>query len=102
MVIKDHISKDTAKVDHIPLAFAVPVGILEEFGYIITRGFEQAFRPFSNQKFDYFNYGLLFGQRLKQEVKNVRIKDPVNVNNMRSATCNDWLQLHERRIICNR
>lgn len=83
MIIKDHISKDTAKVDHIPLAFAVPVGILEEFGYIITRGFEQAFRPFSNQKFDYFNYGLLFGQRLKQEVKNVRIKDPVNVNNMR-------------------
>lgn len=83
MIIKDHISKDTAKVDHIPLAFAVPVGILEEFGYIITRGFEQAFRPFSNQKFDYFNYGLLFGQRLKQEVKNVRIKDPVNVNNMK-------------------
>ncbi|MFP3011442.1 MAG: conjugal transfer protein TraG N-terminal domain-containing protein [Rickettsia sp.] len=83
MIIKDHISKDTAKVDHIPLAFAIPVGILEEFGYIITRGFEQAFRPFSNQKFDYFNYGLLFGQRLKQEVKNVRIKDPVNVNNMR-------------------
>lgn len=83
MIIKDHISKDTAKVDHIPLAFAVPVGILEEFGYIITRGFEQAFRPFSNQSFDYFNYGLLFGQRLKQEVKNVRIKDPVNVNNMR-------------------
>lgn len=83
MIIKDHISKDTAKVDHIPLAFAVPVGILEEFGYIITRGFEQAFRPFSNQSFDYFNYGLLFGQRLKQEVKNVCIKDPVNVNNMR-------------------
>lgn len=83
MIIKDHISKDTVKVDHLPLAFAVPVGILEEFGYIITRGFEQAFRPFSNQKFDYFNYGLLFGQRLKQEVKNVRIKDPVNVNNMR-------------------
>lgn len=85
MIIKDHVTKRIEKVDNIPVAFAFPAGVMEEFGYIITRGFEQVFRPFSgDQGFDYFNYGMLFGQRLKQEVKNIRIKDPAFVRNMRS------------------
>ena len=85
MIIKDHVTKRIVKVDNIPVAFAFPIGVMEEFGYIITRGFEQVFRPFSGDKgFDYFNYGLLFGQRLKQDIKNIRIKDPEFVSNMRN------------------
>ncbi|WP_341751203.1 conjugal transfer protein TraG N-terminal domain-containing protein [Candidatus Tisiphia endosymbiont of Piscicola geometra] len=89
MIIKDHVSKIIGKVDNIPIAFALPVGILEEFGHLVTIGFEQVYAPIealvsTSPIFSYYNYGMLFGARLKKELRQVRIKDPEFVENMRS------------------
>ncbi|WP_375326257.1 conjugal transfer protein TraG N-terminal domain-containing protein [Candidatus Tisiphia endosymbiont of Nemotelus uliginosus] len=90
MIIKDHVSKKIGKVDNIPMAFALPVGILEEFGHLVTLGFEQVYAPIEALSsstlpiFSYYNYGMLFGARLKKELRQVRIKDPEFVENMRS------------------
>jgi len=91
MILKDHVGKRIGKVDNIPMAFALPVGILEEFGHMITIGFEQVYAPIamvssnsSSPVFSYYNYGMLFGARLKKELLQVRIKDPEFVENMRS------------------
>ena len=89
MVLKDHVTKKIGKVDNIPLAFALPVGLLEEFGHLLTIGFEQVFAPIesavnpNDPVFSYYNYGMLFGARLKKEVSQTRIKDPEFVENMR-------------------
>ncbi|MDR0773925.1 MAG: conjugal transfer protein TraG N-terminal domain-containing protein [Rickettsia sp.] len=90
MIVKDHVSKIIGKVDNIPIAFALPVGILEEFGHLVTIGFEQVYAPIealvssTSPIFSYYNYGMLFGARLKKELRQVRIKDPEFVENMRS------------------
>lgn len=89
MIVKDHVTKRIGKVDNIPIAFALPVGILEEFGHLITIGFEQVYAPIESlvsgsSTFSYYNYGMLFGARLKKELRQVRIKDPEFVENMRS------------------
>lgn len=90
MILKDHVNKRIGKIDNIPMAFALPVGILEEFGHFITIGFEQVYAPIesavthSAPVFSYYNYGMLFGARLKKELSQVRIKDPEFVENMRS------------------
>lgn len=92
MLIRDHVSKRIEKVDNLPLAFALPVGMLEEFGHLLTIGFEQVFAPIesgvngNDPVFSYYNYGMLFGARLKQELSLVRIKDPEFVSNMRTFT----------------
>jgi hypothetical protein len=58
---------------------------------MITIGFEQVYAPIamvsgnsSSPVFSYYNYGMLFGARLKKELLQVRIKDPEFVENMRS------------------
>jgi len=90
MLIRDHVGKKIGKVDNIPLAFALPVGVLEEFGHLLTVGFEQVYAPIESAVnpaqpvFSYYNYGMLFGARLKKELRQVRIKDPEFVENMRS------------------
>ena len=92
MIIKDHVSKKIEKVDNLPLAFALPIGMLEEFGHLLTIGFEQVFAPIetavntNNPVFSYYNYGMLFGARLKKELSRVRIKDPEFVRNMQTFT----------------
>lgn len=83
MLVKDHVTKRIETVDNIPIAFALPVGILEEFGHLLTGGFEQAFAPINNN-FDYYNYGMTFGARLKKELTNNRLKNPEFVGNMRA------------------
>lgn len=80
MKIYDHISKKTAQVDNLPLGFALPVGLLEEFGHLLTRGFEQAFTMVHNANYDH--YGMVFGARLIQESKNWRIRSPEFVENI--------------------
>lgn len=74
MTIRDHISKKWEKVDNLPYGFALPIGILEQFGYLITKGFEQAFTSPGNM--NYSNYGMIFGARLVQDARNWRIKTP--------------------------
>ncbi|RYE27586.1 MAG: conjugal transfer protein TraG [Sphingobacteriaceae bacterium] len=86
--LKDEISKTYGIVANIPLAFALPVGIIENFGYMITRGFEQVFSPINNltsfgkPNLPYYNYGMVFGARLKKEISQVGIKNPEFVGNM--------------------
>lgn len=90
MILRDHVGKTIDKIDNIPMAFAVPVGMIENFGQVITLGFEQVFAPIesainpNNPVFSYYNYGMIFGARLKQEVSQVRIKNPEFVGNMKS------------------
>lgn len=88
MLLQDHVTKSIERVDNIPLAFALPVGVLEEFGQLLTIGFEQVFAPIeaavdpTNARFSYYNYGMLFGARLKKEVSQARIKNPEFIGNM--------------------
>jgi hypothetical protein len=80
MMIYDHVSKKQEKVDNLPLGFALPVGILETFGDLLTGGFEQAFTMVSNT--NYRDYGMVFGARLIQESRNWRIRSPEFMENM--------------------
>ncbi|NRB10201.1 MAG: conjugal transfer protein TraG N-terminal domain-containing protein [Rickettsiaceae bacterium] len=88
MILKDHITKKINTVDNIPVAFALPVGILESFGHLITVGFEQIYSPIEeasnnpNHAFSYYNYGMVFGARLKQSLLQTRIQNPEFVSNM--------------------
>lgn len=80
--IKDHVTKKVDRVDNLPYGFAVPIGIMENFGEIISRVFEQAFRNVDN--LDYRNYGMVFGARLVKESRNWRIKNPEFIYNMQN------------------
>lgn len=80
MMIYDHVSKKKEKVDNLPLGFALPVGMLESFGDLLTLGFEQAFTMVSNT--NYRDYGMVFGARLVQESRNWRIRSPEFMENM--------------------
>jgi hypothetical protein len=80
MLVVDRISGKKEKVDDLPYAFVLPVGILEAMGAGITSLFEQAFAPVSSMP--YKDYGLIFGQRLVQESKNWRIGNPEFARNM--------------------
>jgi hypothetical protein len=82
MMIYDHVSKKSERVDNLPLGFALPVGILENFGDLLTTGFEQAFTlPNSTS---YRDYGMVFGARLVQDSRNWRIRSPEFLENMSS------------------
>lgn len=83
MNVKDHVEKTFWRVDNIPLAFALPIGIVESLGHVVTMGFEQAFSVVgSRSSFNYYNYGTVFGARLAKEVMQVRVRDPEYVANM--------------------
>ena len=80
MMIYDHVSKKRDKVDNLPLGFALPVGILEGFGDLLTGGFEQAFTTVDST--NYRDYGSVFGARLIQESRSWRIRSPEFLENM--------------------
>ena len=82
MMIQDHVTKQKMKVDNIPYGFAVPVGILENFGDLLTGGFEQAFQVQNSTSANYRDYGMVFGARLIQESRNWRINNPEFIENM--------------------
>lgn len=84
MNVKDNISKKIWRVDHIPLAFALPIGVLENFGNVMARKFEQAFAAIGGQSaFDYYNYGMVYGSRLAREVMEAKVRNPEFTANMK-------------------
>ena len=83
MNVKDNVTKELYRVDNIPVAFALPIGILENIGHLVTIGFEQAFTTVGGRtSFNYYNYGTAFGARLARDVLNIKINDPEYVSNM--------------------
>lgn len=86
MVVKDHVAKKPPRVvDNIPVAFALPVGIMEQWGYVLTKGFEQAFNWSGAKKTNNFSeYGMVFGARLAKELTEAKIRDPEVVANVNS------------------
>ena len=84
MNVKDHVEKQFWVVDNIPLAFALPVGIVENVGHLITMSFEQAFSLVGGRaSFNYYNHGTVFGARLAREVMQAQVRDPEYVSNMK-------------------
>jgi len=85
MNIKDHVEKHFWRVDNIPLAFALPIGIVEEIGHLLTIGFEQAFSAVDGRSaFNYYHHGTVFGARLSKEVLQAHLRHPEFVANMNS------------------
>jgi hypothetical protein len=85
MNIKDHVEKHFWQVDNIPLAFALPIGIVEEIGHLLTIGFEQAFSAVDGRSaFSYYHHGTVFGARLSKEVMQAHVRHPEFVANMNS------------------
>jgi hypothetical protein len=85
MNIKDHVEKHFWRVDNIPLAFALPIGTVEEVGHLLTIGFEQAFSTVDGRSvFNYYHHGTVFGARLSKEVLQAHVRHPEFVANMNS------------------
>jgi hypothetical protein len=85
MNIKDHVEKHFWQVDNIPLAFALPIGMVEEIGHLLTIGFEQAFSAVNGRSaFNYYHHGNVFGARLAKEVMQAKVRNPEFVANMNS------------------
>lgn len=83
MTIKDHVEKHFWRIDNIPLAFALPIGVIENFGHILTFGFEQVFSLVDGASaHSYYHYGSVFGARLQKEVLQAKVRDPEFINNM--------------------
>lgn len=83
MTIKDNVEKHYWRVDNIPLAFALPIGMVENFGHILTAGFEQVFSIVDGASaHSYYHYGSVFGARLQKEVLQSKVRDPEFINNM--------------------
>jgi hypothetical protein len=83
MNIKDHVAKQFWRVDNIPVAFALPIGMLEELGHLVTIGFEQSFSAVGGRSaFNYYNHGTVFGARLAKEVLQVHVRNPEFTSNM--------------------
>jgi hypothetical protein len=84
MFVKDHVEKSFHKVDNIPLAFSLPIGVVENYGHILTHGFDQAFSFIGGKSsLSYYNFGTIFGARLAKEVLEAKIRDPEVAGNMR-------------------
>lgn len=77
-MIYDHVSKKKEKVDNLPIGFIIPVALIEIVGDSFTTLFEQSFAT----KFNYTSYGPNFGSSLIQEMKNVKLQDPILSMNM--------------------
>ena len=86
MIVKDHVAKRPLKViDNLPLAFALPVGLMEQWGFVMTKGFEQAFNWTGPKKTNLFSeYGLVFGGRLAKDFSESSMRDPEVVANLHS------------------
>lgn len=83
MRVKDNVEKNFWYVDNIPVAFALPIGIFENFGHILTAGFEQVFSLVGGaSSHSYYHYGTVFGARLQKEVLQSKVRDPEFISNM--------------------
>lgn len=85
MNVKDHVEKQFWRVDNIPLAFALPIGMIEQVGHLFTVGFEQAFNVVGGKSsFDYYNYGTIFGARLTKDLMRAKVTNPEFVYSLNS------------------
>lgn len=83
MTIKDNVTDDRYEVANLPFAFALPIGLIEHFTHILSMGFDQVFsQPGGASSNSYYNYGSVFGARLKKEILQDKIRDPQFLNNM--------------------
>ena len=83
MSIKDNVEKHYWKVDNIPLAFALPIGVIENFGHILAVGFDQVYSLVDGASaHSYYHYGTVFGARLQKEVLQAKVRDPEFISNM--------------------
>jgi len=83
MSIKDNVEKHQWRVDNIPLAFALPIGVIENFGHILAAGFDQVFSQVNGASaHSYYHYGTIFGARLQKEVLQAKVRDPEFISNM--------------------
>lgn len=83
MSIKDNVEKHYWRVDNIPLAFALPVGVIENFGHILAAGFDQVYSLVDGASaHSYYHYGTVFGSRLQKEVLQAKVRDPEFTSNM--------------------
>ena len=83
MSIKDNVEKHYWRVDNIPLAFALPVGVIENFGHILAAGFDQVYSLVDGASaHSYYHYGTVFGARLQKEVLQAKVRDPEFTSNM--------------------
>lgn len=83
MTIKDNVEKHYWQVDNIPLAFALPIGVIENFGHILAVGFDQVFSEVNGASaHSYYHYGTVFGARLQKEVLQAKVRDPEFISNM--------------------
>ena len=80
IAVEDRVTGQRDTVSNLPVAFILPVGILESFGGGITSGFEQAFAPVGSAAFK--DYGMMFGARLVNESRQWRIANPEFAGNM--------------------
>ena len=83
MSIKDNVEKHYWRVDNIPLAFALPIGVIENFGHILAAGFDQVYSLVDGASaHSYYHYGTVFGARLQKEVLQAKVRDPEFTSNM--------------------
>ena len=83
MSIKDNVEKHFWRVDNIPVAFALPIGLIENYGHLLTIGFEQVFSLVdSASAHSYYHHGSVFGARLQKEVLQAKVRDPEFISNM--------------------
>lgn len=80
MLLVDRITGAREKIDNLPYAFVLPVGLFEAIGAGIVGSFEQGFSIVNSTAFK--DYGMLFGSRLVQESRNWRITNPEFISNL--------------------
>ena len=80
ILVIDKATGHKQKVDNLPYAFVLPVGLLEAIGQALTVTFEQGFSVVDSAL--YSKYGMIFGHRLLAESKNIKIANPEFVYNM--------------------
>ncbi|NRB10877.1 MAG: conjugal transfer protein TraG N-terminal domain-containing protein, partial [Rickettsiaceae bacterium] len=78
MKVKDHVVwKVPRNVDNIPLAFAIPVGMVESWGYNLTKFFEQSFNWVGSKRINnYTEYGTVFGVKMAKDFSRLKIQNP--------------------------
>lgn len=80
IVIIDVVTGMKKKVSNVPLGLALPAGMINKIGHLLTVEFEKNFTPVNNLA--YHKYGLVFGSQMISQMQNVKISDPRFWENM--------------------
>ena len=84
VTVYDRVTRQAENIDNLPWGFIAPVSLIEIIGAEFTDIFEQAFAPVESFKFT--NYGMVFGASLVQELRNIKIANPVVIHNFNNIT----------------